>query len=227
MSARRKTSEADREAYRQEFLALNLNTEGETEEEKRRWNMLCHAGVSEMSAAAFRQAFNEFMPDRPLTSSEIAAITGKSKRSVMRAAAELKQFLDAGLGQSVTVAPPLGGKDEPIAITPPLTPTLPPWGGWEQVAPAPAINEAQLIQAVQTVLESWKEYGRDTIPFPLRVAVYERDGYTCVECGRNTHLSIDHCIAVTSGGETIFENLRTLCRPCNSRKHARNVRPVS
>lgn len=73
-------------------------------------------------------------------------------------------------------------------------------------------------------------YSRDSkskISWELRKSVYSRDGYACVECGRTTHLTVDHCIAVTSGGQTILENLRTLCIPCNCSKGAKNVRPVS
>lgn len=65
-------------------------------------------------------------------------------------------------------------------------------------------------------------YERIPIPHELRRAVYERDGFACVRCGRETHLSCDHKIAVTSGGETSFENLETLCIPCNIAKGARN-----
>jgi hypothetical protein len=72
-----------------------------------------------------------------------------------------------------------------------------------------------------------KLYGREAIPFDLRTAVYERDGYACVWCGCETNLSVDHIIAVTSGGETIFENLRTLCLPCNIKKGAKNGQVIS
>jgi hypothetical protein len=67
-------------------------------------------------------------------------------------------------------------------------------------------------------------YKRQQIPFDLRKEVYERDGYTCQEpsCGMRTHLSVDHVIAVTSGGATVLENLTTLCLSCNAKKGARN-----
>jgi hypothetical protein len=69
-----------------------------------------------------------------------------------------------------------------------------------------------------------KVYGRQAIPHALRVAVYERDGYSCVSCGRGTHLTCDHIIPVSSGGETALENIATRCLPCNARKGARNGR---
>lgn len=61
-------------------------------------------------------------------------------------------------------------------------------------------------------------YPRQPIPFELRKAVYERDGYACLRCGRTAYLSCDHVIPVTSGGETIIENLQTLCLTCNRQK---------
>lgn len=62
---------------------------------------------------------------------------------------------------------------------------------------------------------------RKDIPASLRTAVYERDEYRCVECGTFRDLSVDHIFPVSKGGTNEFENLRTLCKPCNSRKGAR------
>lgn len=65
-------------------------------------------------------------------------------------------------------------------------------------------------------------YRRTSVPQPVRKSVYERDGYACVKCGATTRLSVDHIIAVTSGGDNSPENLRTLCLPCNVKKSAKN-----
>jgi hypothetical protein len=62
---------------------------------------------------------------------------------------------------------------------------------------------------------------RAKIPGDLRAAVYERDGHRCLECGTADDLSLDHIWPWSRGGEDTFENLRTLCRPCNSSKGAR------
>lgn len=59
------------------------------------------------------------------------------------------------------------------------------------------------------------------IPASLRREVYARDGYACVSCDSQENLSVDHIYPRSRGGLTVSENLRTLCRPCNSSKGAR------
>lgn len=55
----------------------------------------------------------------------------------------------------------------------------------------------------------------------LRHLVQRRDKFRCVLCGKSpathhgTALVIDHIVPWSKGGETEFENLRTLCEPCN------------
>ena len=63
--------------------------------------------------------------------------------------------------------------------------------------------------------------GSVRIPAKIRAAVYRRDRHRCQECSSEDDLTIDHILAVSRGGETIEENLQTLCRKCNSRKGAR------
>lgn len=62
---------------------------------------------------------------------------------------------------------------------------------------------------------------RRPIPAALRRRVMERDEHTCQECGATDDLSIDHIVPSSRGGPETEENLRVLCRPCNSRKGAR------
>lgn len=69
---------------------------------------------------------------------------------------------------------------------------------------------------VETTLGS-----RRHIPTALRAAIYDRDGHQCVECESTDDLSLDHIWPWSKGGQDTFDNLRTLCRPCNSRKGAR------
>jgi 5-methylcytosine-specific restriction endonuclease McrA len=51
-----------------------------------------------------------------------------------------------------------------------------------------------------------------------------RDNFKCCICGASpalnagTILVVDHVIPWTGGGETVMENLQTLCQPCNGGK---------
>jgi hypothetical protein len=55
----------------------------------------------------------------------------------------------------------------------------------------------------------------------LRFKVMQRDFFRCVACGRspakdpNTELHVDHIMPWSKGGETVYENLQTLCKKCN------------
>jgi hypothetical protein len=62
---------------------------------------------------------------------------------------------------------------------------------------------------------------RSKIPAELREAVYIRDGHACITCGATEALSLDHIHPWSLGGEDTYENLQTLCMPCNSSKGAR------
>jgi hypothetical protein len=62
--------------------------------------------------------------------------------------------------------------------------------------------------------------GRDP-SLRLRFKVLQRDRFACCKCGANpattpgVELHIDHIIPWSLGGETVQENLQTLCLPCN------------
>ena len=55
----------------------------------------------------------------------------------------------------------------------------------------------------------------------LRFIVMQRDNFKCCMCGASpakdssVELHIDHIIPWSKGGETIMENLQTLCSKCN------------
>jgi len=64
------------------------------------------------------------------------------------------------------------------------------------------------------------EARRQPISAKLRARVLARDGGCCVECGATDDLTMDHIKPWSLGGRDTFENLQTLCQPCNSRKGA-------
>ena len=65
------------------------------------------------------------------------------------------------------------------------------------------------------------QYTKSKISKKLSRRVMERDAYRCVTCGTHIDLCCDHIIPESRGGETSFDNLQTMCRPCNSRKGAK------
>lgn len=67
---------------------------------------------------------------------------------------------------------------------------------------------------------------RQPLELHYRLAVFRRDEYTCRHCGSRpgyAGLEVDHIIPVALGGRDHFENLQTLCGPCNRRKGARFI----
>lgn len=61
-------------------------------------------------------------------------------------------------------------------------------------------------------------YQKAVIPPELRWEVWERDDFTCLDCGTRRDLTVDHVQPESKGGPTTLDNLATRCRPCNSRK---------
>lgn len=67
---------------------------------------------------------------------------------------------------------------------------------------------------------------RKTIDNKLKYAVRKRDNSTCQRCGANIYntpnvkLVVDHKVPVELGGETVIDNLWTLCSECNGGKQA-------
>ena len=62
---------------------------------------------------------------------------------------------------------------------------------------------------------------REPIPRAVRLAVFERDGGRCVECGSAFEIQYDHVIPLALGGAATVENLQILCAPCNRANAAR------
>jgi 5-methylcytosine-specific restriction endonuclease McrA len=59
---------------------------------------------------------------------------------------------------------------------------------------------------------------RQPIPRAIRLAVFERDGGRCVECGSSFDIQYDHVIPLALGGANTAANLQILCAPCNQSK---------
>lgn len=65
-------------------------------------------------------------------------------------------------------------------------------------------------------------YRKADISANLKALVWARDGCACLKCGARTDLSADHIVPESLGGQTVLENLQTICRSCNSRKGRRS-----
>ena len=77
---------------------------------------------------------------------------------------------------------------------------------------------------------------KSRIPLQLRNAVYERDRYTCRDCGlegkpgrSKGSIQAYHVRSLREGGEHSLENLVTVCYSCRKRRDddRRNGRPAS
>ena len=54
----------------------------------------------------------------------------------------------------------------------------------------------------------------------LRIFIFNRDGWKCVNCGSNYRLECDHIRALADGGDNHPANLRTICRSCHMKVSA-------
>ena len=49
----------------------------------------------------------------------------------------------------------------------------------------------------------------------IKLALIDRDGYKCAQCGTQKDLAIDHIAPLSRGGTDNLKNLQFLCRSCN------------
>lgn len=102
-------------------------------------------------------------------------------------------------------------------------------GGKAQRSFTVPMNEetiTELINQLQSKLSSdaLAKEQRALMTSKLRLAIKERDNYTCCNCGNspriepNLLLEVDHIKPIAKGGLTIESNLQTLCWKCNRNK---------
>ncbi len=66
------------------------------------------------------------------------------------------------------------------------------------------------------------------ISLSLRYEILKKDGFRCTKCGRSpateigVELHVDHIVSWANGGETLSDNLQTLCLACNIGKSNRH-----
>ena len=88
------------------------------------------------------------------------------------------------------------------------------------------INDEEIAQSENAITEwkvepTTKHKTSRTINLRLRFIVMRRDNFKCKSCGRSPAtdptviLHVDHITAWTKNGETVLENLQTLCSICN------------
>lgn len=94
------------------------------------------------------------------------------------------------------------------------------FGSWNS-----ALTEAGLLTWVESTSAPKV---RHTISDRIRYTVLKRDNFRCVMCGASPAidekvvLHIDHIRPFSDGGETVLENLQTLCSRCNFGKGTEN-----
>lgn len=93
----------------------------------------------------------------------------------------------------------------------------------------PNDTTSKIIELAETKTTDIKETEKEIaikrtprgINLRLRFTVLKRDNFSCKKCGRapakdpSIILHVDHVIPWSKGGETVIENLETLCEPCN------------
>lgn len=96
----------------------------------------------------------------------------------------------------------------------------------EEAAKAERERQKAKARAAKIALRGGQA-NRATIPAELRAAIFDRDGHACVICRATDDLALDHIYPWSLGGPDTPDNLRVLCRPCNSRKGDRVQRDCS
>ena len=84
---------------------------------------------------------------------------------------------------------------------------------WEVRSPSVVLQVPEHIRLKFSNPERhWK------VPPVNRREVLKRDSYTCQYCGSTKHLTLDHVIPRSKGGQHTWDNVVTACSKCNSIK---------
>lgn len=81
-------------------------------------------------------------------------------------------------------------------------------------------QESQELYQIEVKSDTTHKTSRD-INLRMRFKVMSRDNFKCCACGASpakdpsVDLHVDHIIPWGKGGETVIENLQTLCSICN------------
>jgi 5-methylcytosine-specific restriction endonuclease McrA len=67
-------------------------------------------------------------------------------------------------------------------------------------------------------LRSYVSVPRATSKRISRRAVFARDHHRCQYCGSDRHLTVDHVVPRSRGGDDSWENVVAACAPCNLKK---------
>jgi hypothetical protein len=105
------------------------------------------------------------------------------------------------------------------------------FGGWRQALSqfleSAASDHSEAASASSSITPKDSAQSKKTGRQPslrLKFMVMRRDRFMCVKCGRapasfpGLILEIDHVVAWSKGGETLLDNLQTLCYECNRGK---------
>jgi hypothetical protein len=86
------------------------------------------------------------------------------------------------------------------------------------------------VAIIETAVRIWKRHlveskanpNTQGIPEHVKVAVFQRDGGRCRQCGyAGPYIEYDHIMPRSKGGKNTIENIQLLCRQCNLKKSNR------
>lgn len=100
------------------------------------------------------------------------------------------------------------GQAEPLDFSSPKS--------WEVRSPSIVLQVPEHIRlTIGNTERLWK------VPPVNRREVLRRDGHTCQYCGSTKHLTLDHVIPRSRGGQHSWDNVVTACESCNYAKSDR------